>query len=121
MNSNSDFTFFTKPSRKMSEETSDCFWDQFYDASQYIDGTNHFQVEEDVVSKISFQGLQMASADEAYHNDFEYFQKIISVEHFFIPKFEMRLTANQGNLKQLASILSVKRTTTRRCIRPKSD
>ena len=105
----------------MSEETSDCFWDQFYDASQYIDGTNDFQVEEDVVSKISFQELQMTSAYEAYHNDFEYFQKRISVEQFFIPKFEMRLTANQGNLKQLASILTVKRTTTRRFIRPKSD
>ena len=64
--------------------------------------------------KIAFQSLQL----EAYHNDFEYFPKRISVKEFSIPKFEMRLAANQGNLKQLASILSAKRATVKRCIRP---
>lgn len=105
----------------MSEETCACFWDQFYDASQYKVETNDFPVQEKVVPKISFQSLQMENTDEACHNDFEYFPKRISVKDFSIPKFEMRLASNQGNLKQLASILSVKRTTVKRCIRPKFE
>ena len=69
--------------------------------------------------RISFQNHQMESTDETCHNDFEYFPKRISVKDFSVPKFEMRLAANQGNLQQLASILSVKRTTEKRSIRPK--
>ena len=104
----------------MSKETCECFWDQFCDAYQNKGGTNDFPVEEDA-RKISFQSLQMENTDKACHNDFEYFPKRISVKDFSIPKFEMRLAANQGNLKQLASILSVKRTTVKRCVRPKFE
>ena len=105
----------------MSEETCECYWDQFYNASRYEGGTNDFPVKEEVSQRISFQNHQMESADETRHNDFEYFPKRISVKEFSIPKFEMRLAANQGNLQQLASILSVKRTTAKRSIRPKFE
>ena len=105
----------------MSEEICERFLDQFYDASRYKGGTNDFPVKEAAVAKISFQSLQLESTDEVGHKDFEYFPKRISVEDFAIPKFEMRLAANQGNLKQLAAILSVKRMTVKRCVRPKFE
>lgn len=105
----------------MSEETCECFCDQFYDASQYEGRTNDFPVKEEDVPRISFQNHQMENTDEACHNDFEYFPKRISVKDFSVPTFEMRLAANQGNLQQLASILSVKQTTVKRSIRPKFE
>lgn len=105
----------------MSEETCEYFWNQFYDGPLYDDGRNNFPEEGDGVPKISFQSLQLGRSDEDCHNDFEHFTRRISVEDFSIPKFEMRLAANQGNLKQLASILSVKRTTVKRCLRPKFE
>ena len=47
--------------------------------------------------------------------------KRISVADFSVPKLTMRLAANQGNPKQLATLLAAKQTKKKRILRPKRE
>ena len=47
--------------------------------------------------------------------------KRISVRDFSVPKFTMRLAANQGNPKQLAALLAAKQSKKKRILRPKLE
>ena len=69
--------------------------------------------------KILFQRHGLELPHETRRCDCEHFPRRISVDDFSIPKFEMRLAENQGNPKQLASLLAAKRTETMRFLRPK--
>ena len=47
--------------------------------------------------------------------------KRISIREFSVPKFTMRLAANQGNPKQLAALLAAKQMKKKRILRPKLE
>lgn len=106
----------------MSEEKCERFPNQFYVGPAHEDKATNFPDEEDDVPKISFQSLRSESPYEAqWHDDCEHSPSRISVHDFYLPKFKMRLAANQGNLQQLASLLAGKRTREKRCLRPKLE
>ena len=78
--------------------------------------------EEGNAPKISFQSHGLERPRETRRCDCEHcqhFPRRISVDDFSIPKFEMRLAANQGNPKQLAALLAAKEKKTNRFLRPK--
>ena len=104
----------------MSEDKSECFPNQFYVGSPHEDKATNIPDERDDVPNISFQILRSERPYESkYHTEREHSPSRISVHDFTLPKFKMRLAANQGNLQKLASLLAGKRTKEKRCLRPK--
>ena len=102
----------------MSEEKCE----YFYIGPPHEDKATNFSEEGDDVPKISFQSLRSESPYESQClADWKYYPNRISVHDFSLPKFEMRLAANQGNLQQLASLLAGKHAKKKRCLRPKFE
>ncbi len=106
----------------MSEERCQRFPDQFYVCPPHEDKATNFPEEENDAPEISFQSFPPESPYEGqWLDDCEQNQSRISVHDFYLPKFQMRLAANQGNLQQLALLLAGKRTREKRCLRPKLE
>ena len=81
----------------------------------------NFQDEEDGFVLVSFEKLQLGRVHGLRHNSDGNASKRISVTDFSVPKFTMRLAANQGNPKQLAALLAAKQKNKKRMLRPKRE
>ena len=87
---------------------------------------NNFQDDEGDFVVLSIQKRNLgrvygARGGGARHCSHENSSKRISVSDFSIPKFTMRLAANQGNPKQLAALLAAKQTKKSRVVPPKLE
>ena len=108
----------SEPRRKSGNENQ---MQQHFGSPQGENGRTvmNFHVEDDdgfVVQSI--EPLYLGRVNGSHPTDVP---KRISVRDFSVPKFTMRLAANQGNPKQLAALLAAKQTKEKRILRPKLE
>lgn len=71
--------------------------------------------------KMNYENIQRGILPDNKKNDFQCYPRKLSVDNFTIPKFQMRLATNQGNPKQLATLIATKETTPSRCLQSSSE